>query len=54
MGVNVNLVDGYIILLIVVCLKGNIIVIKFLVKVGVDVNLSNGYRILFISVCEMG
>lgn len=42
------------ILLILVCCKGYLFIVKILIKEGVDVNGSDGCRILLILVCFYG
>lgn len=51
-GVDVNLGDGYGILLIVVCWWRDLKFVKELIKVGVDVNLGNEIKIFLIIVCN--
>lgn len=55
MGVDVNLRDGGLILLVVDCYMGYLSVVKELIKIGVDVNLFDGDKKIFlIFVCYGG
>lgn len=52
--VDINLKDEYEILLMVVCWRGNLILIDELIKLGVDVNVGDEEKMLLIVVCFRG
>lgn len=52
MGVNVNLSGGLYILLIILCERGELEIVKRLIKFGVDVNLRIKNKIFLLVVCE--
>lgn len=53
-GVDINLEDGFEILLIILCKEGYLNIVKELIKVGVDINFKGFFEILLIVVYKNG